>query len=64
MHPSLFIWFLRSHTNNLNLLRMQRRPTIKLKINILQQKRPDLVAESIGIEMTLEYQTLQQPSSP
>ena len=51
--PSNLPWLLNITSNNLNLLRLYALPIIKFEINILDHKRPHLVAESIHVEMAL-----------
>ena len=38
----------------LHLLRLDRGLIIELEVDVFDQKRPDLVTEAVGIEMTLD----------
>ena len=42
-------------TNDLNLIRLNRRRILKLERDVLDQEGPDFVAEAVGIEMTLSH---------
>ena len=51
-----FTRFLAVATNNLDFLRGKGTSTIQLEIDIFDQECPDIIAESVGIEMTLEVE--------
>lgn len=53
-HPSLLLpRLLRIAAHNLNLLRRNVILIIELEIDVLDEERPDLVAEPVGVQMTL-----------
>jgi hypothetical protein len=39
--------------NDLNSLRLNRVGIIKLELNVLDDERPDFVAEAVGVEVSL-----------
>ena len=53
-HPSLLIpRLLRVAAHNLDLLRRDIVLVVELEVDILDEERPDFVAEAVGIQMTL-----------
>ena len=50
---SFLVRLFRRHADDLELLRLQKRHTVKLEVDVLEQKRPNLVAKSVGVEMAL-----------
>ncbi len=47
---------LRVAADNLDLLGLDRVLVVKFEVDILDQERPDFVAEAVGVQMTLEAQ--------
>lgn len=62
----LFSWPFRIAAHYLHLLRLDRRLVIELEVDVFDQERPNLVAEAVGIEMTLEthHGLVMCPSQP
>ena len=53
-HPSLLLpWLLRIAAHNLDLVRRDIVLVVELEVDILDEERPDFVAEAVGIQMTL-----------
>lgn len=51
--PLLFTWPLGVAADNLDFIRLDRTRVVQLEVDVLDQKSPNLVAETVRIQMTL-----------
>ena len=50
----LLPWFLRIAAHNFDLLRLNVVLIVKLKVDVLNEERPDFITESVRIQVTLQ----------